>query len=127
MATLHYIETKTNCFHCCDEVKTRSFLLDEKQFCCQGCQTVYSILSDNKLGDYYRISPNAGTKQANFQESKFDYLDDANVIASLLDFKDDSLAKITFELHFRFQPWAEPPLYKNLRVDLKNFLVGLLL
>ena len=68
MATLQHIETKTNCFHCGDEVKTRSFLLDEKQFCCQGCQTVYSILSDNKLGDYYRISPNAGTKQANFQE-----------------------------------------------------------
>ena len=115
MATLQHIETKTNCFHCGDEVKTRSFILDEKQFCCQGCQTVYSILSDNKLGDYYRISPNAGTKQANFQESKFDYLDDANVIASLLDFKDDSLAKITFHIpvmHCASCVWLIENLYK---------------
>jgi len=48
---------------------------DSKQFCCTGCQTVYEILLDNDLCDYYEIDqPKITIKTTEFG-NKYAFLD----------------------------------------------------
>lgn len=90
-------EEKVLCYHChsvCDE---EVIDLDEKAFCCMGCKTVYEILQDNGLCTYYDLNENAGVslKAANFA-GKYEFLSDPLIEKQLLDFKNDSLARVTF-------------------------------
>ncbi|HAR74484.1 MAG TPA: hypothetical protein DCR77_13920, partial [Flavobacteriaceae bacterium] len=34
-----------NCFHCGQRIEEEVIQFDEKDFCCQGCKTVYEILN----------------------------------------------------------------------------------
>ena len=46
-----------HCYHCGNDCDPKHpIVFDDKHFCCQGCQTVYEILSTNKLGKYYTWS-----------------------------------------------------------------------
>ena len=39
-----------NCFHCgLDIIKEEEIIFDDKNFCCNGCKTVYEIFSLNDL------------------------------------------------------------------------------
>lgn len=38
-----------NCFHCGQRIEEEVIQFDEKDFCCQGCKTVYEILNVNNL------------------------------------------------------------------------------
>lgn len=85
------------CYHCdsvCDEEMTS---LDEKPFCCVGCKTVYEILQENGLCTYYDLNENAGVslKAANFA-GKYEFLSDSRIEKQILDFKSDTLARVTF-------------------------------
>ena len=51
------------CYHCgnyCDP--KHPIVFDDKHFCCQGCQTVYEILSANKLDKYYTYEQTPGAR-----------------------------------------------------------------
>lgn len=91
------VEEKLLCYHCGDECADDSIAIEEKHFCCHGCQTVYEILQDNNLCSYYDLNENAGIslKAKNF-EGKYSYLKDNNIVSQLLDYQSDSLAKVTF-------------------------------
>jgi P-type Cu+ transporter len=92
-------ETKTHlhCYHCGEDVEAEPILRDEKNFCCQGCATVYELLRDNDLCDYYQLSDQAGLSlRESPANDKYKFLDDEKVVAQLLDFSDDQVAKITF-------------------------------
>lgn len=97
MATLAKVSKGLKCYHCGDDVTTTSMLFAGKHFCCQGCQTVYEILDQNQLCDYYSLSQNPGLSLKNKQDtSRFDYLDDTEVQGKLVDFRDDKYTRITF-------------------------------
>ena len=50
------------CYHCGNEVvTTEEIVYKDKSFCCVGCHTVYEILTDNNLTDYYSFEKNPGT------------------------------------------------------------------
>ncbi len=51
-----------NCFHCGQRIEEEVIQFDEKDFCCQGCKTVYEILNVNNLKDYYDLNRNAGLR-----------------------------------------------------------------
>lgn len=88
-------QVDVKCFHCgqpCEDV----LLLDEKAFCCQGCKTVYEILSANDLCEYYGMDEQAGVSRRNVSEESFRYLDETNVRKKILDFESASFAKVTF-------------------------------
>ena len=44
-------------------------------FCCNGCKTVYEILSDNGLCNYYDFSEKPGVKPDEQDQSPFKHLD----------------------------------------------------
>jgi Cu+-exporting ATPase len=87
--------TQVSCFHCGDNCFNINIFKDQKNFCCNGCVQVYSILSSSKLGNYYLLNSHPGKKK---QESKqqFSYLDNPDIAAKLISFKDDQKTIVSF-------------------------------
>lgn len=88
---------QTTCYHCGDECYTGQITADEKDFCCTGCKTVYEILSENELCDYYTLEQNPGVTQKN-KTALFDFLDNAEIVRSLLEFSDGKHERITLSI-----------------------------
>ncbi|WP_295711984.1 heavy metal translocating P-type ATPase metal-binding domain-containing protein [Mucilaginibacter sp.] len=86
---------KTTCYHCGDECLTTSFSIDEKQFCCHGCKSVYEILADSGLCSYYNYNDHPGATRARI-DKRFDYLSEPSILKELLDYTDDHISLITF-------------------------------
>ena len=71
------------CYHCgnyCDP--KHPIVFDDKYFCCQGCQTVYEILSANKLDKYYTYEQTPGARPEEAGE-KYHFLDNPQIVAKL--------------------------------------------
>jgi Cu+-exporting ATPase len=81
-----------SCFHCGDLCSNKSFQLNEKYFCCEGCKTVYEILNQNELCAYYEITnqPGNSAKEKNISK-RYDFLEDPHICDSLYQFKSESL------------------------------------
>jgi Cu+-exporting ATPase len=86
------------CHHCGDACPDDHIRLgDDKHFCCEGCKTVYEILSANGLCTYYDLSDNAGISlKGRDYGDKYAYLDNAAIGQHLLDYADDKTARVTF-------------------------------
>ncbi len=68
-------ETILSCYHCGDECRDDSIRIEDKLFCCNGCKTVYEILDQNKLCNYYNIEQTPGISPNFNIGNRFDYLD----------------------------------------------------
>lgn len=91
---LNPAKTEVRCYHCgqhCDE----SFFVDEKVFCCYGCKTVYEILSENDLCEYYQWEQQPGIKLKNETET-YAYLDEASVRKKLISYDSNDYSRIRF-------------------------------
>ncbi|MEO1052638.1 MAG: heavy metal translocating P-type ATPase metal-binding domain-containing protein [Bacteroidota bacterium] len=92
-------EVKTTCYHCGDDCPDQSIQIAEKTFCCHGCKTVYEILSENDLCDYYDIEQNPGfTKDRAADSEQFAFLDNPTISQPLLEFASENLNKVTFQV-----------------------------
>ena len=69
-------------------------MADEKQFCCLGCKSVYSILSANNLCSYYNFNDHPGLTRKR-TDKRFDYLDEPGIIRELVDYTDENLTIVT--------------------------------
>jgi len=79
-----------NCFHCgLNIVKKEEIVFDEKSFCCNGCKTVYEIFSVNDMTCYYDFQSAPGATPLDIN-GKYDFLDDENIVAKLLEFQENS-------------------------------------
>jgi len=76
-----------NCYHCGDVCETASFIFDEKNFCCNGCKTVYEIFSSNNLKYYYELQSGAGSTPSTPSQS-YDFLDNQEILSKLLIFNE---------------------------------------
>lgn len=81
---------KVNCYHCGDDCGSAPIAFDEKEFCCNGCKTVYEIFASNDLSNYYDLQSAAGATP-NTTEGKYDFLDTEAIIDRLTEFNDDDL------------------------------------
>lgn len=107
-------KAKTICYHCGDPVVDTPYLLDNHDFCCLGCQTVYQVLNDNNMGSYYRYNNHPGKSQKG-DHADLSYLDEPNIMAKLVDFKDENISIITFYIpviHCSSCIWLLEHLYK---------------
>lgn len=83
------------CIHCGEDCGKNPVIFDDKAFCCHGCKTVFQILNEKKLDKYYKIQPMSGIKVD--QEDvgdKYSWLDDEEIIESLLEFSDGGIGKV---------------------------------
>lgn len=87
------------CFHCGTLCRDASHTLKDKSFCCQGCRTVFKILSANGLADFYKLSETAGVRiSATVKTEQFNFLDEPAVRGRLVDFSDAKLTRVTFHI-----------------------------
>lgn len=93
-----YIVTNHICFHCGDEC-IDEILYDDKTFCCAGCKAVYELLFQNNLCSYYTIENHPGvTLKENGSSIKFNYLDDKEIQKQIIEFSNDEITKVTFNI-----------------------------
>jgi P-type Cu+ transporter len=105
---------KSECYHCHDEIKDTTVHFEDKDFCCEGCKTVYQILNENDMCAYYALDANAGVSQKG-KNIQFAYLDDAEVVAKIVDFQDENTTRVTFllpQMHCASCIWLLENLYK---------------
>lgn len=104
------------CYHCGDSISTQPIEYDNKNFCCSGCQTVYSILQQNNLCNYYTLENTPGNSQKTaIQESKYAFLDLPEIQEQVLDFSDGKTARATFyipSVHCSSCIWLLEKLYR---------------
>lgn len=87
------------CYHCGEPCETETIHIVEKNFCCQGCKTVYEILNKVELCDYYSIEKNPGLSQkTQIRPDKFAFLDDIVLQTKLIHYKDDKQSHVSFYL-----------------------------
>lgn len=88
---------KKNCKHCGDDCGSNPVVWQDNNFCCNGCQTVYEILSSHKLYSYYQIEKSPGIKVENtYVGNKYAYLDQKEIADKLLIFSEGNIKKIQF-------------------------------
>ena len=84
------------CFHCGELCQEETVQLDEKSFCCTGCKTAYQILDESGLCSYYDLETNPGINLKNTKSrTRFDYLEDEEVIDRISDFRNQQQLSIT--------------------------------
>ncbi|MBR9915334.1 MAG: HAD-IC family P-type ATPase [Algicola sp.] len=117
---------QTTCFHCGDNCNTTVIAFDNKNFCCNGCKTVYEIFSENDLTCYYDLesAPGATPKEI---EGKYDFLSQENIIDKLTEFNDGDIQIATLyipHIHCSSCIWILENLHKlhsNISASQVNF------
>src|SRR5579871_1801720 len=87
------------CAHCGLPCPDDSFIQGGQAFCCFGCQTVFSLLRDSGLQQYYTLNTAPGIRiGVTATAAKWAFLDDPLVAEKLLDYRDEQRAKVTLHL-----------------------------
>ncbi len=74
-------------------------MLGNKPFCCLGCQTVFSLLQENGLAQFYDLNTAPGIRiRGVWAAAKWGFLNDSAVQEKLFDFTDKNQAKVTLHL-----------------------------
>ncbi|MFN0289773.1 heavy metal translocating P-type ATPase [Pedobacter helvus] len=101
------------CYHCGDKLPAVKLNYDEKDFCCVGCQSVYQILAENNMCNYYAYNDAPGQRIKD--EGHFEYLDEPSIITQLINYKDKENSMVTFyvpAIHCSSCIWLLEHLYK---------------
>lgn len=101
------------CYHCGDKLPAVRLNFDDKDFCCIGCQSVYQILSENNMCNYYAYNDTPGQRIKD--DGHFEYLDEATIITQLINYKDKENSIVTFyvpAIHCSSCIWLLEHLYK---------------
>jgi Cu+-exporting ATPase len=89
------------CRHCGDACGDTLVRAAGGVFCCQGCASVFALLHESGLDDYYacEIAPGVSQRQAIVREpSRFAVLDDPAVAARFVEFDDGALTAVRFNV-----------------------------
>ncbi len=79
----------SGCCHCGLPCSDDSFSADGRKFCCFGCQTVFSLLHENGLAQFYELNSRPGIRiGAGPSVAKWAFLDDSLVQEKLFDYAD---------------------------------------
>ena len=87
------------CRHCGDPCGTGAIRSTDGDFCCRGCERVFTVLQRAGLGAFYacQINPGLSQKEADRRDAgRFTALDDPAAADRLITFNDGSVARVTF-------------------------------
>jgi P-type Cu+ transporter len=87
-----------NCFHCGTRCGEDPLGSEQKVFCCQGCLSVYELLSQNGLTNFYALADTAGVRVQATREHQFRFVDEPQVRGRLVEFQDERITRVTFHL-----------------------------
>ena len=90
-------DAQAACFHCGTPGPARRFAHDGHPFCCGGCRTVYQILHENGLDQFYTLDAAPGARVGEAAPAdRFASLDHPEVRSRLADFADARQTRMTF-------------------------------
>ena len=90
---------KLICEHCSSVCPDDSISIGEKYFCCNGCKTVYEILNENDLANYYEMEGGAAAiKPEQIDSDEFAILDNTEIAEKLKTYSINNKSKVTFHL-----------------------------
>ncbi|MGB3180192.1 MAG: heavy metal translocating P-type ATPase metal-binding domain-containing protein [Cyclobacteriaceae bacterium] len=94
------VAAPAGCSHCGDPLPADPIRdsEEERAFCCEGCHTVYDILHDAGLQDFYTMDRNAGKKIEDKHGERWAFLDLPEVEEKVLDFTDGASSRATLYL-----------------------------
>ena len=87
----------STCYHCGDDCGNHGVRFDDKDFCCNGCKTVYEIFTSNGLATYYEIEAKAGTTPNEIRK-KYDFLDNQEIVERLVEFNEEGVQVISLSI-----------------------------
>jgi Cu+-exporting ATPase len=90
------VDQRVACYHCGQPCEQDVLKADDKSFCCYGCKTVYEILADNNLCEYYTYQQTPGVNQRFVSEQSFAFLDEPALQKKLLLFNSPDYAAVSF-------------------------------
>ncbi len=87
----------TNCYHCGEPFVEERIAHKGREFCCEGCRTVFDLLDENGLCTYYDIEGSPGAQMLRTElGDRFAFLDLDDIRSQLIDFSDGDVTKVTF-------------------------------
>lgn len=97
------VATKTQadalCFHCGNNCGVSHFTAAEHRFCCQGCLTVFELLTANGLDNYYELDAKAGLRApAEIPGDRFAFLDQPAVRQRIVHFSNAATTRIVLRI-----------------------------
>ncbi|MEI6433555.1 MAG: heavy metal translocating P-type ATPase metal-binding domain-containing protein [Bacteroidota bacterium] len=83
------------CYHCGEDCGAAPVILETKRFCCNGCRTVFEILSGSDACDYYQFESHPGVKTGNSEVgSRYAWLDQEDIRRETLEYSEDGVSKV---------------------------------
>ena len=92
------IDTSGACYHCGEPCLADTIVDHDKSFCCNGCHTVYRIIQESGLDDFYAISESPGFNVSRKDKADFSWLDDEETKNRLVLFRQNGTARVLFQL-----------------------------
>jgi Cu+-exporting ATPase len=91
-------QNENSCIHCGADCGKNPVVWNNMKFCCNGCLTVYQLLNENKLYNYYKLDETPGIKVEATTEfgNKYAFLDNEEVKAKLISFTENNISKVKF-------------------------------
>lgn len=87
-----------SCFHCGLSIPENEVIyFNQKEFCCNGCKTVYEIFSLHNLTSYYDFEKSPGATPQDIQ-GKYDFLDNESILSKLLEFQEGNTAIVSLNI-----------------------------
>lgn len=87
---------EVSCYHCGQRCATDAYIGNDKSFCCQGCKTVYEILNENDLCEYYSYQQAPGVNRKEVTGEDYAYLEEPGIKKKLLTFQSESFSRVEF-------------------------------
>lgn len=107
-------DVAASCFHCGTSCEGNGIVSEQKNFCCRGCRTVYTLLASNQLDGYYSVA-DAHPGQRAAEPGAYAWLDQDATAQKLLDYRDEKQARLRLRLpdmHCAACIWLLEQLYR---------------
>jgi len=121
-------EKSNICVHCGADCGKQAVVWNGLPFCCNGCKTVYQLLNENKLYNYYDLEKTPGIKvETTMFGNKYEFLDKEEIGQKLISFSEGGISKVKFYIpviHCASCIWLLERLqllHKGIRQSVVNF------
>jgi Cu+-exporting ATPase len=92
------VEGQSLCRHCGDSCDVEVVKYQEMDFCCEGCKTVYILLNEKGLNNYYTLDDLPGISFKNKRQKIYDFLENEEIIDILVDATINNISRLTFQI-----------------------------
>lgn len=92
------MSSEVTCTHCGEPCNGSAIIVDKHVFCCNGCKTVYELLQEANLNDYYTYEKAPGLKPESFRNEQYKFLDLPEVADEYIRFSDGDLKRVSLFL-----------------------------